>query len=204
MVRYDSLQAMLALPAPTLLGKRRGRHIRALASDEGPGLSAGWNVCPSTADAPGYSYRTDRAMNEQLVDVLVSCLPLEEPPIDFNLDFHAIPFRGQKNDLEKHWVAMSHRGQPAVMAFVAQEESRRVMVYATANVLRQDAAGMVVKLADHWKERMGHYPGRLMFDSRATTYTHLDELTERKVGFITIRRRGAATIKRVRSLLAKP
>jgi hypothetical protein len=89
------------------------------------------------------------------------------------------------------------------MAFVAQEESRRVMVYATANLLRQDADGMVVKFADHWKERTGHYPGRLMFDSRATTYTHLNELTQRKVGFITIRRRGTAMIERVRSLPAK-
>jgi len=87
-------------------------------------------------------------------------LPLEKPPIDFNLDFHAIPFRGTKNDLEKHWVPKSHRGQPAVMAFVAQEESRRVMVYATANVLRQDADNMVVKFVDHWKELTGHYPKR--------------------------------------------
>ena len=180
--QIPSLQAMLALLAPKLLGKRRVSHISDLASDEGAGLFAGLNVLPKTTYATDYSYRTDRAMNERLVDALVSCLPLEEPPIDFNLDFHAIPFRGQKNDLEKHWVPMSHRGQPAVMAFVAQEESRRVMVYTTANVLRQDADGMVVKFADHWKERTGHYPGRLMFDSRATTYTHLNKLTRRKVG----------------------
>jgi len=201
--QIPSLQAMLALLTPKLLGKRRVSHISDLASDEGAGLFAGLNVLPKTTYATDYSYRTDRAMNERFVDTLVSCLPLEELPIDFNLDFHAIPFRGQKNDLEKHWVAMSHRGQPAVMAFVAQEESRRVMVYATANVLRQDADGMVVKFADHWKERTGHYPGRLLFDSRATTYTHLNELTRRKVGFITIRRRGAAMIERVRSLPAK-
>ena len=98
----------------------------------------------------------------------MSCLPLEEPAIDFNLDFHATPFRGQKSDLEKHWVPKSHRGQPAVMAFVAQEESRRVMVYATANLLRQEADSMVVRFVDHWKELTGRYPGRLMFDSRAT------------------------------------
>jgi len=201
--QIPSLQAMLALLAPKLLGKRRVSHISDLASDEGAGLFAGLNVLPKTTYATDYSYRTDRSMNERFVDVLVSCLPREEPPIDFNLDFHAIPFRGQKNDLENHWVPKSHRGQPAVMAFVAQEESWRVMVYATANVLRQDADGMVVKFADHWKERTGHYPGRLMFDSRATTYGHLNELTQRKVGFITIRRRGAAMIKRVRSLPAK-
>lgn len=201
--QIPSLQAMLALLVPKLLGKRRVSHISDLASDEGAGLFAGLNVLPKTTYATDYSYRTDRAMNERFVDVLASCLPLEEPPIDFNLDFHAIPFRGQKNDLENHWVAMSHRGQPAVMAFVAQEESRRVMVYATANLLRQDADNMVVRFVDHWKELTGHYPGRIMFDSRATTYVHLGELTQRKVGFITIRRRGTAMIKRVRSLPAK-
>jgi transposase len=197
------LQAMLALLAPKLLGKRRVSHITDLASDEGAGLFAGLNVLPKKTYATDYSYLTDRTMNERFVDALVSCLPLEEPPIDFNLDFHAIPFRGRKNDLENHWVPKSHRGQPAVMAFVAQEETRRLMVYATANLLREEADSMVVKFADHWKELTGHYPGRMMFDSRATTYGQLNELTQRKVGFITIRRRGAAMIKRVRSLSAK-
>lgn len=197
------LQAMLALLAPKLLGKRRVSHITDLASDEGAGLFAGLNVLPKKTYATDYSYLTDRTMNERFVDALVSCLPSEEPPIDFNLDFHAIPFRGQKNDLENHWVPKSHRGQPAVMAFVAQEETRRLMVYATANLLREEADSMVVKFADHWKELTGHYPGRMMFDSRATTYGQLNELTQRKVGFITIRRRGAAMIKRVRSLSAK-
>ena len=42
-----------------------------------------------------------------------------------------------------------------------------------------------------------------MFDSRATTYAQLDELTQRRVGFITIRRRGVVMIERVRSLPAK-
>jgi transposase len=201
--QIPSLQALLALLAPKLLGKRRVSHISDLAADEGAGLFAGLNFLPKTTYATDYSYRTDRAMNERLVDTLVSHLPLGEPPISFNLDFHAIPFRGQKSALENHWVPKSHRGQPAIMAFVAQEETRRVMVYATANLLRKEADNMVVKFADHWKELTGHYPGRMMFDSRATTYAHLHELTQRKVGFITIRRRGAAMIERVRSFPAK-
>lgn len=41
-----------------------------------------------------------------------------------------------------------------------------------------------------------------MFDSRATTYPHLAELHRRRVGFITIRRRGAAMLRRVRELPA--
>ena len=85
------------------------------------------------------------------------------------------------------------------MAFVAQEATRKVMCYATANVLRREAAAMVVKFVDHWKEGTGHDPGRVLFDSRATTYDQLQELNHRKVGFITIRRRGAAMVRRVRS-----
>jgi hypothetical protein len=88
-------------------------------------------------------------MNERLVDELTRRMPLKEPPLCFNLDFHAIPFRGQQGDLENHWVPKSHRGQPAVMAFVAQETERRVMCYATANVVRAEADTLVVKFADH-------------------------------------------------------
>jgi len=72
--QIPSLQAMLALLAPKLLGKRRVSHISDLASDEGAGLFAGLNVLPKTTYATDYSYRTDRAMNERFVDVLVSCL----------------------------------------------------------------------------------------------------------------------------------
>jgi hypothetical protein len=41
---------------------------------------------------------------------------------------------------------------------------------------------------------------RLLFDSRATMYEHRDELSRLGVGFITIRRRGAQKIQRVRGL----
>src|SRR5881398_627370 len=101
------------------------------------------SVCNLTEQ---YSYQTERPMNERLVDELTRRMPLKEPPLCFNLDFHAIPFRGQQGDLENHWVPKSHRGQPAVMAFVAQEAERRVMCYATTNVVRAEADTLVVNL----------------------------------------------------------
>lgn len=198
--QIPALQAMLALLAPKLLSKRRVSHVADLCTDEGAGLFAGLNVLPKTTYATDYSYRTERVMNERLVDTLVEHLSVPEPPLSFNLDFHPIPFRGEKSDLENHWVPKRHRGEPAVMAFVAQESERRVMCYATANVLREESDAMVVRFVDHWKERTGHYPARLLFDSRATTYDKLNELNERGVGFITIRRRGAAMVQRMRTL----
>ena len=200
--QIPAVQALLALLVPKLLGKRRVSHISDLATDEGAGLFAGLNVLPKTTYATDYSYRTERGSHEQFVDALLRRFPFEEPPHAFNLDFHAIPFRGEKTDLENHWVPKGHRGHPAVMAFVAQETTRRVMCYATANVLRKEADEMVVRFVDHWKEQRGHYPKRVLFDSRATTYPHLEELNERQVGFITIRRRGAAMLRRVSELPA--
>jgi hypothetical protein len=147
--QIPTLQAMLALLAPKLIGKRRVNHVADLCTDEGAGLFACLNVLPKTTYATDYSYRTERVMNERLVDALVQKLPLPEAPLSFNLDFHAIPFRGDPKALENHWVGKRHRGEPAVMAFVAQESTRRVMCYATANVLRQEADQMVVRFVDH-------------------------------------------------------
>ena len=120
--------------------------------------------------------------------------------LSFNLDFHAIPVRGTEPDLENHWVPMRNRALPAVMAFVAQAVGRRVLCYATANFLRDEAENMVPRFADYWKEQTGHYPARLLFDARATTYAGLNQLNQRQIGFITIRRRGSGMLARVRRL----
>jgi transposase len=196
------LQALLALLAPKLLGKRRVSHISDLCHDEGAGLFAGLNVLPKTTYATDYSYKTDRTMTERLIAAVVAKTPLGDPPLSFNLDFHAIPFRGAEPDLENHWVPMRNRALPSVMAFVAQAVGRRVLCFATANLLRDEDDGMIPKFADYWKEQTGQYPARLLFDSRATTYAGLSQLTERKVGFITIRRRGSGMLARVERLSA--
>jgi transposase len=196
------LQALLALLAPKLIGKRRISHICDLCNDEGAGLFAGLNVLPKTTYATDYSYKTERVMTDRLIAGVIAKIPLGDPPLSFNLDFHAVPFRGDQPDLENHWVPMRNRALPSVMAFVAQAAGRRVIGYATANILRDEADRMVPKFADYWKEQTGHYPARLLFDSRATTYSGLSQLTQRRVGFITIRRRGSGMLARAERLPA--
>jgi transposase len=197
------LQALLALLVPKLLGKRRVSHISDLCDDEGAGLFAGLNALPKVTYATDYSYKTERAMTERLIAAVIAKTPLGDPPLSFNLDFHAIPFRGNAPDLENHWVPMRNRALPSIMAFVAQATGRRVLCYATANVLRNEADAMVSKFADYWKEQTGQYPARLLFDSRATTYAGLNQLNQRQVGFITIRRRGSGMLTRVERLPAE-
>jgi len=152
------LQALLALLIPKLLGKRRVSHISDLCHDEGAGLFAGLNVLPKITYATDYSYKTERAMTERLIAAVIAKTPLGDSPLSFNLDFHAIPFRGAEPDLENHWVPMRNRALPSVMAFVAQAVGRRVLCYATANLLRDEADRMVPKFADYWKEQTGCYP----------------------------------------------
>ena len=195
-----ALQAILALLSAKLLGKRRISHIDDLCNDEGAGLFSGLNVLPKTTFATDYSYRTDRGMSERFIDALVSKAPLGEGPHTFNLDFHTIAFRGNDADLEKHWLALRNRAGVAVMAFIAQEAKRRVMCYANANVLRNEADQMTVRFADHWKAQTGHYPARLLFDGRVTTYAELNALEQRKIGFITIRRRGCGMLRRLEKI----
>src|SRR5271154_1391310 len=194
------LQALLALLAPKLIGKRRISHICDLCNDEGAGLFAGLNVLPKTTYATDYSYKTERVMTDRLIAAVIAKIPFGDPPLSFNLDFHAVPFRGDQPDLENHWVPIRNRALPSVMAFVAQAAGRRVICYATANILRDEADRMVPKFADYWKKQTGHYPARLLFDSRATTYAGLSQLTKRRVGFITIRRRGSGMLARVGQL----
>lgn len=198
--QIPALQALLALLAPKLIGKRRISYISDLCTDEGAGLFAGLNVLPKTTYATDYSYKIERIMTERLIAAVIAKIPLGDPPLTFNLDFHSIPFRGAEPDLENHWVPMRNRGLPSVMAFVAQEAGRRILCYATANILRAEADRMVPQFADYWKEQTGHYPARLLFDSRATTQSGLGQLTQRQVGFITIRRRGASMLARVERL----
>jgi hypothetical protein len=76
------------------------------------------------------------------------------------------------------------------------------MCYANANVLRNEADQMAVRFADHWKDETGHYPERLLFDGRVTTYAELNALEQRHIGFITIRRRGCGMLRRLKNLQA--
>jgi transposase len=198
-------QAILALLAGRLLGKRRISHIDDLNCDAGAGLFAGLNVLPKTTYATDYSYTTQRNMNEELIDALIARFPGGDRRRrkDFYLDFHAIPYRGEEAELDQHWVPMRNKAKPSVMAFVAQEAERRIVCYATANVVRKEADTMAVRFVDHWKETSGHCPARVILDSRVTVYAGLSELNQRRVGFITVRKRGAAMLRRVAATPAR-
>ena len=43
-------------------------------------------------------------MADRLIAAVIAKIPLGDPPLSFNLDFHAVPFAATSPDLENHWV----------------------------------------------------------------------------------------------------
>jgi hypothetical protein len=84
-----------------------------------------------------------------------------------------------------------------VLSFFALEQDSRVLCYANANLVRSEQQGEVMRFVEFWHEVAGHDPSWLYFDSRTTTYPELDRLNRRNISFVTIRRRGAAVVRRL-------
>ncbi|MDA2933617.1 transposase, partial [Acidobacteria bacterium AH-259-D05] len=124
------------------------------------------------------------------------------PGQSFNLDFHAIPHRGDQAILEKHYVSRRSRREPSLLVFLVQDQDSHVLCYADATVRQDDAAEQILRFVDYWEENRGTLPPYLVFDSRLTTYAVLDRLDQQGILFITLRRRGAALMRRLKALPA--
>jgi hypothetical protein len=194
--------ALLSLLALKLLDKERRSHISDFNCDEGLGLFAGLNVLPKTAYATEYSYRTQRDQQQRLLAGWISALaPLLFPEgRAFALDFHTIPFRGDPTALENHYLPRRGKAGPSVLSFFAQEQGSRVVCYANANLTRADQPGELMRFVEFWHQVAGHDPLWLIFDSKVVPYSELSRVNRRGIHFVTIRRRGAAVIRRLRGL----
>jgi len=196
--------AMLSLLALKLLDKERRSHINDFNFDEALGLFAGLNILPKKSFVTDYSYRTQRHHQEQLLAGWVSHLaPLLFPETEaFCLDFHAIPYRGDPAALDKHYIPIRGKAGPSVLAFFAQEQKSRVLCYANANLTRHDQAGELMHFVEFWHTLTGQNPQWLYFDSKLVPYTELSRIQQRGIWFVTIRRRGAAILRRLEALPA--
>jgi hypothetical protein len=121
-------------------------------------------------------------------------------PEAFNLDFHAIPYRGDAAGLDNHYLSLRGKAGPSVLTFFAQEQKSRVLCYANANLTRADQASEVLRFVDVWHSIAGRDPHWLYFDSKLTNYAELSRLNGRGTSFVTIRRRGAAITRRLEGL----
>lgn len=196
--------ALLSLLALKLLDKERRSHISDFNFDEALGLFAGLNILPKTTFATDYSYRTQRGHQHALLSgwlTQLAPLLLPEAPV-FCLDFHPIPYRGDPTGLDTHYIAQRGKVGTSVLTFFAHEPRSHVLCYANTNLTRADQPGELMRFVEFWYAIAGHDPQWLYFDSKLAPYVELSRVNQRGIWFVTIRRRGAALLRRLHALPA--
>jgi hypothetical protein len=196
--------ALLSLLTLKLLDKERRSHITDFDFDEALGLFAGLNVLPKKSYATDYSYRTTRTCQRALLARWIAALaPLLFPDArEFALDFHPIPHRGDPEALENHYLPTRGKAAPSVLCFFAYEPRSRVLCYSNADLTRADQAGEFLQFVEFWHDLTDHDPQWLYFDSRVVPYAELAQVNQRGIWFVTIRRRGAAILRRLDAIPA--
>ena len=109
--------------------------------------------------------------------------------VSFDLDFHTIPFHGEDALVEKHYVSKRSRRQKGVLAFLVRDAERQIFCYANAEIRKDQQNDEILRFAEFWKQRSGHWPEELIFDSRLTTHVNLSRLNQDGIKFMTLRRR---------------
>ena len=194
--------ALIALLSLKLLDKERKSHIDDFNFDDALGLFAGLNVLPKKSFATSYSYRATREQQLALLQGWVRTLaPVMFPDAGtFSLDFHPIPFRGEPSGLDRHYLPLRGKAGPSVLTFFALEQQSRCLCYSNANLTRAEQHGELMRFVEFWRALTGKYPEWLYFDSKVVDYPELDRLNKLSISFVTIRRRGAAILRRLAAL----
>jgi hypothetical protein len=199
-----AVSSVLSLLALKLSDKERKSHITDWSFDEALGWFAGLNVLPKITATTDYAYRlVDGAPNRLLAQWVRAAYPILCPDgaREFALDFHSIPHRGENTGLENHYVPMRGKATASVLSCFARAVDSPMLCFADADVIRNGQDQMPLRFVEYWHDLTGLDPTWLYFDSKMTTYAVLDQLRERNIHFITIRRRGS---KLVADLLARP
>jgi hypothetical protein len=190
-VMIPAVQAVRSLLALKLVGKERKSHVMDLVSDEGIALFAGLNAVPKRSYLAAYSSSVDDRAIGRLMAAWFDEVPRAglTHGTSLDLDFHTVPSNSGEEPLEKHYVSRRSRSQQGMLTFLARDAERRVLSYARVGIAKADQAAEILRFVDFWKKHTGANPAELVFDSKLTTYPHLDKLNRRGIHFITLRRR---------------
>ena len=197
--QVPAAQAMRSLLALKLFGSARRSHVMSSVFDQGLALFAGLNVTPKRSFLTEYSCRIPPAAYPKLMSRWFDALKTLEfqHGVSFDVDFHSIPFHGEDALLQKHYISKRSRRQKGVLAFLAQDADKRVFCYANATVRKENQNDEIMRFAEYWKQRTGHLPEELVFDSKLTTYRNLSRLNELGIPFITLRRRDPKMLQEI-------
>jgi hypothetical protein len=189
-----ALRSLLALK---LFGTARHGHVMSVVLDQGLALFAGLNVTPKRSFLTEYSCRIAPACYPELMRRWFDAVNRLGLPRghSFDLDFHTIPFHGEDALIEKHYISKRSRRQKGILAFLVQDADTRVFCYANGELRKDQQNDEILRFIRFWKDRTGHYPKELIFDSKLTTYANLNELNRLGIHFITLRRRSKGLVR---------
>src|SRR3989449_892779 len=197
--KIPALQAMLSLLGLKLCSRERKSHVMDLVLDPGLALFAGLNVAPKTTYLSTYSNRVGPHMTEALRAGWLKALRGHQLAQcqSFNLDFHAIPYFGQDEFVERHYLSKRSRSQKSILVFLAQEADSQVVCYSCADVPKSRQPDQVLRFVEFWRQQTGQLPEELVFDSKLTTFANLSRLNEMNITFMTLRRRSPGLLRQV-------
>ena len=194
---------VLAFLALKLTGGKRWSHDSRWNMDRALGLFAGLNVLPKATALSTYSYRVTRQENRRLLERLSGIFQDErQEDGEFNLDFKAIPHWGDDSVLERNWSGSRSKAIKSLLALIVQQPATGQLAYPDAEIKHRDQAEAVFDFIDFWKQGRGGAPKLLIFDSKFTTYQHLNQINRspEKIKFLTLRRRGKKLIERAEAI----
>ena len=197
-----ALRSCLALKLWSL---ERKSHVMALVADEGLAFFAGLNAIPKKSFLSEYSSRIGRSHTTRILEGFQRCVTPDGlyDGESFNLDFHSVPFHGEDEMVEKHYVSMRSRSQKSVLAFLAQDAAGRAFCYSNADIRKGEESEEIFRFISFWTKAHGSPPKHLVFDSRLTTYPKLARLDrDHKITFITLRRKSPALMREIALLPA--
>jgi len=203
--QIPSLQYFLSFLALKLIGKERLSQVNDLNFDKGMGLFAGLNVLPKCTAISDYSYRLDPPILDRLLQGFVREMNRQHTyqSKTINLDFHSIPHWGEQSVLDTHWVPTRGKRLKGALTLFAQDCLSGLFQYAQADILRSEASEQILDFVSFWKKIHGKLDSTLVFDSKLTSYEHLNTINHLGIHFITLRKRGSKLLAAVERIPAK-
>jgi hypothetical protein len=187
----NCVQMVLSFLALKLLGGLRWSHDSVWNLDRALGFFAGLNVLPKSTTLSTYSYRVTRQANYNFLLHLSRIFNnTENPDLEFNLDFKAIPHWGDASVLEKNWSGSKGKAMKSILALIVQSPNSGMLSYTNAEINHKNQNDAIIDFVDFWKNGVGVSPKMLIFDSKLTTYQNLNLLNKDGICFLTLRRRG--------------
>ena len=149
--------------------------------------------------ATDYSYRIGRDQQLGLLQGWVKALaPVLFPePEGFSLDFHPIPYRGDPAGSTIITCRSAARPGRACSPSSPWNKPAAASATPTPTSPAPTQDGELMRFVEFWHGVAGSDPKWLYFDTKLVDYPELSRVNEREISFVTIRRRGAAILRRL-------